>query len=79
MTRRVCVVTGSRAEYGLLRGLLLRIRAEPGLALQLAVTGSHLAAEYGRTEQEIGADGFRIDRVIDILPWQHIIVLRPGE
>ena len=40
--RKVCIVTGTRAEYGLLRALALAVRDAPGLQLQLLVTGSHL-------------------------------------
>jgi len=43
--RKVCVVTGSRAEYGLLRGLMQSILAHPDLTLQVVVTGMHLAPE----------------------------------
>ena len=58
--RKLCVVTGSRAEYGLLRWLLEEIRGDAGLELQLAVTGMHLSPEFGMTVGEIEADGFPI-------------------
>jgi GDP/UDP-N,N'-diacetylbacillosamine 2-epimerase (hydrolysing) len=67
MKRRICVVTGSRADYGLLRWVMEGIRNAPDLELQLIVTGSHLAPEFGLTYREIEADGFRIDRKADIL------------
>ena len=57
--RRIAVFTGSRAEYGLLRHLIAAIAAEPGLALQLIVSGSHLSARHGRTVAEIEADGLK--------------------
>jgi len=57
--RRIAVFTGSRAEYGLLRHLIAAISAEPGLALQLIVSGSHLSDRHGRTVAEIEADGFQ--------------------
>lgn len=67
MEKRICVVTGSRAEYGLLRGLLRGIAAAPDLALQLVVTGSHLASDHGMTVTEIEADGLGIDRRVAVL------------
>lgn len=60
MTRRVCAVTTSRAEYGLLRDVLRRLLREPGARLSLVVSGSHLDAGFGRTVREIEADGLPI-------------------
>ena len=57
--RRIAVFTGSRAEYGLLRHLIAAIAAEPGLDLQLIVSGSHLSERHGRTVAEIEADGLQ--------------------
>ena len=57
---RIAVFTGSRAEYGLLRHLIRAIEAEPALALQLIVSGSHLSARHGHTVAEIEADGVAI-------------------
>jgi len=65
--KRVCVVTGSRADYGLLRWVMEGIQASSELELQLVVTGMHLASEFGNTWREIEADGFSIDRKIDTL------------
>jgi UDP-hydrolysing UDP-N-acetyl-D-glucosamine 2-epimerase len=65
--RRICVVTGSRAEYGLLYWVLQELRAHPDVELQLIVTGMHLAAEFGSTVREIENDGFRIDRRVPML------------
>ena len=62
--RKVCVVTGSRAEYGLLYLLLKKISASPSLELQLIVTGMHLSPEFGVTYREIEKDGFRIDKKV---------------
>jgi GDP/UDP-N,N'-diacetylbacillosamine 2-epimerase (hydrolysing) len=66
-TRRVCVVTGSRAEYGLLRWVLRGIKECPDLELQLAVTGSHLSPEFGLTYRDIEEDGFRINARVEML------------
>lgn len=67
MTRRICVVTGSRAEYGLLKWVMSGIVASPVLELQLIVTGTHLSPEFGLTYREIEQDGFRIDRKLEML------------
>ena len=66
-TRKICVVTGSRAEYGLLRRLIAGIESSDFLSLQLIVTGAHLSAEFGFTVQEIIDDGFTISRKIEML------------
>lgn len=66
MRRKICVVTGSRAEYGLLRWVMEGIRRTPGLQLQIAATGMHLSPEFGLTYREIEQDGFRIDRTVDM-------------
>ena len=65
--RRICVVTGSRAEYGLLRGTMREIHANPELELQVVATGMHLAPEFGLTHREIEADGFAIDARVEML------------
>lgn len=59
--RRICVVTGGRADYGLLYWVMRDIAADPALALQLIVTGAHLEPRFGETVKVIEADGFRID------------------
>lgn len=64
--RTICVVTGSRAEYGLLYWLLKEIKADYALRLQLVVTGMHLSPEFGATYHEIEADGFAIDEKVGI-------------
>lgn len=65
--RKICVLTGTRAEYGLLRWLMADIKADPQLDLQIIVTGAHLSPEFGLTYQEIEADGFHIDRKVEML------------
>ncbi len=59
--RRIAIVTGSRADYGLLRTLMLAVRSHSKLSLQVIVTGMHLIRRFGHTASEIEADGFRID------------------
>lgn len=64
---RVCVVTGSRAEYGILYWLLHDLRAAADLELQLVVTGMHLSPEFGLTVRQIEADGFVVARRVEML------------
>ena len=67
VARKICVVTGSRAEYGLLYWLLKEIQDDSRLKLQLVVTGTHLSPEFGLTVQQIEADGFVPDARVDML------------
>jgi GDP/UDP-N,N'-diacetylbacillosamine 2-epimerase (hydrolysing) len=67
MTRKICVITGSRAEYGLLRWVMQGIKDEPELTLQIIATGMHLSPEFGLTYSEIENDGFQIDRKVEML------------
>lgn len=65
--RKVAVVTGTRAEYGILYPVLKAIEARPELQLSLLVTGMHLSHEFGNTIREIEGDGFKIDARVDML------------
>lgn len=65
--RKICIVTGTRAEYGLLYWLMREIQEDSDLELQLIVTGAHLSPEYGNTVQEIERDGFQIHERIEML------------
>lgn len=67
MPRRIAVITGTRAEYGLLSWLMKEIQADPELELQVIVTGAHLSPEFGLTWREIEADGFSIDARVEML------------
>ena len=67
MIRKIAVVTGTRAEYGILIPVLKAIRLHPKLELSLVVTGMHLSHEFGYTAKEIEADGFSIDARVDML------------
>ena len=64
--RKICVVTGSRAEYGLLYWIIRGIRDAENLELQLVVTGMHLSSEFGFTYRQIEEDGFRITRKVEM-------------
>ena len=65
--KKVCVVTGTRAEYGLLRWVMEGIEKSSSLNLQLVVTGMHLSPEFGLTVNEIKSDGFVVDRCVEML------------
>ncbi|MGP0091102.1 MAG: UDP-N-acetylglucosamine 2-epimerase [Xanthobacteraceae bacterium] len=65
--RKICIVTGSRADYGLLFWLLKEVQQDPRLELQLLVTGSHLAPEFGLTVEQIRSDGFPIAGTVEML------------
>lgn len=65
--RKICVVTATRAEYGLLKCLLDDISCDPQLELQIICTGSHLSPEFGYTKQEILNDGFLLNKQVEIL------------
>ncbi len=67
MKRKICVVTATRAEYGLLKWLMREIASNPATQLQVLVTGAHLSPEFGSTYQEIEADGFHIDARVEML------------
>jgi len=67
MKRKICVLTGTRAEYGLLRWLMTDVSNDAALELQVIATGAHLSPEFGLTYREIEADGFRIDRKVEML------------
>ena len=65
--RKICVITGTRAEYGLLYWTIVRLKEDPEVELQLVVTGMHLSPEFGLTYRQIESDGFRIDKKIEML------------
>jgi UDP-hydrolysing UDP-N-acetyl-D-glucosamine 2-epimerase len=64
--RKICVVTGSRAEYGLLYSLLKDLQTDTELDLQLVVTGMHLSSRFGSTYKVIEKDGFLINHKVDL-------------
>lgn len=66
-TRKICVVTGTRAEYGLLFWLMKLVQEDKELELQLIVTGMHLSPEFGLTWKQITEDGFPINKKIEMM------------
>lgn len=62
--KKICVVTGSRAEYGLFSPLLRLLSREPGVKLQIVATAMHLSPKFGLTYRAIEADGFKISAKI---------------
>ena len=65
--RKICVITGSRAEYGLLSGLMKAIKEDESLKLQVIATNMHLSPEFGLTYKEIERDGFFINKKVEML------------
>ncbi|MCD6461144.1 MAG: UDP-N-acetylglucosamine 2-epimerase (hydrolyzing) [Thermoplasmata archaeon] len=65
--KKVCVVTGTRAEYGLLKPVMRAVENHPSLELQVVATGMHLMPEFGMTYREIERDGFRIEGKVEMI------------
>lgn len=65
--KKICVVTSTRAEYGVLKNTIQRIEEDADLELKLVVTGTHVVKEYGNTIDEIKKDGFPICEIIQIM------------
>ncbi|BAP60494.1 UDP-N-acetylglucosamine 2-epimerase [Methanococcus maripaludis KA1] len=65
--KKICVITGTRAEYGILRPLMQRIKNNEHFDLQIIATGMHLSPEFGLTYKYIEKDGFEISEKIEIL------------
>ncbi len=65
--RKICVVTGGRSDYGLLKWLMKAIEADNDLQLQVIATGMHLSPKFGSTINEIENDGFKVDEKIECL------------
>ncbi len=65
--KKICVITGTRAEYGLLYWLMKGIDSSKNLQLQIVASGMHLSTEFGLTYREIEKDGFTIDKKIEMV------------
>jgi GDP/UDP-N,N'-diacetylbacillosamine 2-epimerase (hydrolysing) len=65
--KKTAVFTSTRAEYGLLKGLIQEIAKSDELHLQLIVSGTHLSADFGMTINEIKADGFKVDESVEVV------------
>lgn len=66
MIRKICYVTGTRADFGLMRDTLIALRDMPGLELSIVVTGMHLSEKYGHTVEDIEAAGLPVSAMIEI-------------
>ena len=64
--RKICVVTGTRAEYGLLYWLMRELKSDQEIKLQIIVTGMHLSPEFGLTYKEIEKDDISIEDAIEL-------------
>lgn len=67
MKRKICFITGTRAEYGLLVNLIKKVHLDSETNLQIIATCMHMSSEFGLTYKEIENDGFNIDHKIEIL------------
>ena len=65
--KRICIVTGTRAEYGLLKPIIDKVNKDKNQELQLLVTGMHLSPEFGLTYKEIEKDGYPIRDKVEML------------
>ena len=65
--KKICIITGTRAEYGLLKPVIERINKDKELELYLIATGAHLSPEFGLTYKEIEDDGYIINKKIEML------------
>lgn len=65
--RKICIITGTRAEYGLFYWILKGLQTNPDIELQIVATGMHLSPEFGSTYKQIEQDGFEITDKIDML------------
>lgn len=64
---KICVATGTRAEYGLLKPLITKLKMNSHFKLQILATGAHLSPEFGLTYEQIEQDGFQIDHMVEML------------
>ena len=67
MKIKICVVSSSRADYGILKNLMLEFISSNNFELQLIVTGSHLSYQHGYTIKEILSDGIKVDQKVRII------------
>ncbi len=67
MKRKICIFSGTRAEYGLLKPLIDELKNEPTVELQILITGMHLSPEFGLTYKEINLEGFSKVEKVEIL------------
>lgn len=67
--KKICFVTGTRAEYGLMRNLMHSVLNSTQYELQVIATGTHLSQNYGFTKNEIIADGITVNEEVDILKY----------
>ena len=65
--RKICVVTGTRAEFGLMQVLMKELKEDSDVCLQIIATGMHLSPEFGLTYKAIEEAGFKIDKKLEVL------------
>ena len=67
MKKKICFFTGARAEYGLLKPLMQKVKDEDEFQIQIIASGMHVSPEFGLTYKEIERDGFTINEKVEIL------------
>lgn len=67
MKKKICILTATRAEYGLLKPIIKKLNMTKGFEVCIVVTGAHLSTEFGLTYKEIEQDGIKIDEKIEII------------
>ena len=67
MKKKICFFTGTRAEYGLLKPLMQKVKDEDEFQIQIIASGMHVSPEFGLTYKEIERDGFTINEKVEIL------------
>ena len=67
MKRKICIISGTRAEFGLLSRLMKLVKNHDKLELQIILTGMHLSPEFGLTYKEVEEKGFKIDSKVEML------------
>ncbi len=65
--RKICIVTGTRAEYGIMSRLMQSLKEDDRVELQIVATNMHLSPEFGLTVKEIEDDGFKVDKKVEML------------
>ena len=67
INKKISILTATRAEYGLLKPVILKLMAKPGFDVRVVATGMHLSPEFGLTYKDIESDGIPIDEKVEIL------------
>ena len=75
INKKICFITGTRAEYGLLKPLIDEFIIDDNFEVQIIATGMHLSPEFGLTFKEIEKDGFKINEKIELLITSYFLLV----